>query len=262
MKSKARSLVVGLAMLIGIAVAQQPASVNEPVTATVPPTGFAGLDHYRASRANVFFNDFGELARYRAANAALPPPTAGEKRVVFFGDSITDIWKLDESFPGKQYVNRGIGGQTTSQMLVRFRQDVIDLQPKVVVILAGTNDIAGNTGPIANQDIEANYQDFAELARTHNIRLIFSSLLPVSNYTERSKDFFAQRPMSRILELNKWLKDYCEKNHLIYLDYFSALVDDKGMLKRDLADDGLHPNKAGFAVMAPLAEKAIEKALK
>jgi lysophospholipase L1-like esterase len=220
------------------------------------------LDHYRASRANVFFNDFGELARYRAANAALPAAAAGETRVVFFGDSITDSWKLDESFPGKPYVNRGISGQTTSQMLVRFRQDVINLQPKVVVILAGTNDIAGNTGPIANEDIEANYSDLAELAKANNIRLIFSSILPVSNYTERSKDFFAQRPMNRILELNRWLKSYCEKNGLIYLDYFSALVDDKGMLKRDLADGGLHPNKAGFAVMAPLAEKAIEKALR
>lgn len=266
MKTKTYVLVVSLAVMIGVAAAQQPAPQAEasaqPLTATVPPTGFAGLDHYRASRANVFFNDFGELARYRAANSALPPPAAGENRVVFFGDSITDIWKLDESFPGKPYVNRGIGGQTTSQMLVRFRQDVINLQPKVVVILAGTNDIAGNTGPISNEDIEANYSDFAELAKAHNTRLIFSSLLPVSNYTERSKDFFAQRPMSRILELNKWLKGYCEKNHLIYLDYFSALVDEKGMLKRDLADDGLHPNKAGFAVMAPLAEKAIGKALK
>ena len=266
MKTKTHLFVLSLAILIGVVAAQQPAqqpaSASQPLTATVPPTGFAGLDHYRASRANVFFNDFGELARYRAANAALPPPTAGENRVVFFGDSITDSWKLDESFRGKPYINRGIGGQTTSQMLARFRQDVINLQPKVVVILAGTNDIAGNTGPIANEDIEANYADFAELAKAHNIRLVFSSILPVSNYTERSKDFFAQRPMSRILELNKWLKDYCEKNDVIYLDYFSALVDDKGMLKRDLADDGLHPNKAGFAIMAPLAERAIETGLK
>jgi lysophospholipase L1-like esterase len=266
MKTKTHLFVLSLVILIGVVAAQQPAqqpaSTGEPVTATVPPTGFAGLDHYRASRANVFFNDFGELARYRAANAALPAPAAGENRVVFFGDSITDMWKLDESFPGKPYVNRGIGGQTTSQMLVRFRQDVINLRPKVVVILAGTNDIAGNSGPIANGDIEANYSDFAELAKAHNIRLIFSSVLPVNNYTERSKDFFAQRPMERILELNRWLKSYCEKNHLLYLDYFSALVDDKGMLTRDLADDGLHPNKAGFAIMAPMAEKAIEKALK
>ncbi len=267
MRIKTFLLVTSLGISMGVAVAQQQtaqqaAPASGPITATVPPTGFAGLDRYRASRANVFFNDYGELARYRAANAELPKPAAGENRVVFFGDSITDIWKLDESFPGKHYVNRGISGQTTSQMLVRFRQDVINLKPKVVVILAGTNDIAGNSGPIANEDIEANYADFAELARANNIRLIFSSLLPVSNYTERSKDFFAQRPMGRILELNKWLKDYCEKNHLIYIDYFSAIVDEKGMLKRDLADDGLHPNKAGFAVMVPLAEKAIGTALR
>lgn len=246
------------------AVAQQPAQqpASQPVTATVPSTGFPGLDHYRASRSNVFFNDFGELARYRAANEALKPPAPGENRVVFFGDSITDIWHLDESFPGKPYVNRGIGGQTTSQMVVRFRQDVIDLHPKVVVILAGTNDIAGNSGPISNKDIESNLMDFAELAKLHNIHVVFASLLPVNNYTERSKDFFAQRPMDRILDLNNWLKEYSAKNHLIYLNYFSAVVDDNGMLKRDLSEDGLHPNKAGFAVMAPLAEQAIEKALK
>jgi len=246
--------------------AQQPApnpvaTEPAPITVRVPSTGFVGLDHYRASRINVYMNDFGELARYRAANAALSAPAAGENRVVFFGDSITDIWHLDESFPGKPYVNRGIGGQTTSQMLVRFRQDVINLLPKVVVILAGTNDIAGNSGPISNEDIEANYADFVELAKANNVRVVFSSILPVHDYTPQSQDFFAQRPMDRILALNKWLKDYCDKNGLIYLDYFSAVVDDKGMLKRDLADDGLHPNTAGFAVMAPLAEQAIDKAL-
>ena len=231
-------------------------------TVTLPSTGFAGLDQYRASRIAVYTDDYGQLARYRTANAALKPGAPNENRVVFFGDSITDIWKLDQSFPGKPYVNRGIGGQTTSQMLVRFRQDVIDLQPKVVVILAGTNDIAGNTGPISNEDIGANLSDLAELARAHNIQLIFSSILPVHNYTPKSQDFFAQRPMSRIVALNKWLKDYCAKNDLTYLDYFSAMVDDKGLLKRDLADDGLHPNQAGFALMAPMAEKAIEENLK
>jgi lysophospholipase L1-like esterase len=229
---------------------------------TLPATGFAGLDQYRASRIAVYTDDYGQLARYRDANAALRPPAPNENRVVFFGDSITDIWKLNESFPSKPYVNRGIGGQTTSQMLVRFRQDVIDLQPKAVVILAGTNDIAGNSGPISNEDIESNLSDLAELARAHNIHLIFSSILPVHNYTPKSQDFFAQRPMSRIFVLNKWLKDYCVKNDLTYLDYFSAMIDDKGLLKRDLADDGLHPNQAGFAVMAPLAEKAIEQSLK
>jgi lysophospholipase L1-like esterase len=238
------------------------AQQSAPAPLTIPTTGFPGLDQYRASRIAMFTDDFGQLARYRAADASLPPPAADENRVVFFGDSITDIWKLADYFPGKPYINRGIGGQTTPQMLVRFRQDVIDLAPKVVVILAGTNDIAGNTGPMRNEDIEANYASFAELARVHGIHVVFSSLLPVHNYTEQSKDFFAQRPQSRILELNAWLKDYCAKNNLIYLDYFSAMVDERGMMKKDLADDGLHPNAAGFKIMAPLAEAAIEKALK
>jgi lysophospholipase L1-like esterase len=228
---------------------------------TIPSTGFPGLDQYRASRIAVYTDDFGQLARYRAADASLPAPAAGVNRVVLFGDSITDIWHLDEYFPGKPYVNRGIGGQTTPQMLVRFRQDVIDLHPKIVIILAGTNDIAGNTGPLRLEDIEANYASMAELARAHEISLIYSSVLPVHNYTPRSKEFFAQRSPEKILELNRWLKNYCATNGCFYLDYFSALVDDKGLMKKDLADDGLHPNAAGFKVMAPLAEAAIEKVL-
>ncbi len=237
----------------------QPAAA--PLTVTIPSTGFPGLDHYRASRIAVFTNDYGELARYRAANAALKLPAPGENRVVFFGDSITDMWHLDESFPSKPYVNRGIGGQTTSQMLVRYRQDVINLRPKVVVILAGTNDIAGNSGPVTNEDIEANLSDFAELAKAHNIRVIFSSLLPVNNYTPRSQEFYAERPRDRILTLNKWMKEYCVAHGNTYLDYFSAMVDEKGMLRRDVSEDGLHPDQAGFAIMVPLAEKAVEKAL-
>ncbi|PYV50609.1 MAG: capsular biosynthesis protein [Acidobacteria bacterium] len=250
-----RSLVAVL-IFSTLAVAQAPGP-----QVTLPPTGHPGLDKYRAARIAVYVNDYGELARYRDANAALKPPAPNESRIVFFGDSITDIWKLDESFPGKPYINRGIGGQTTSQMLVRFRQDVINLQPKVVVILAGTNDIAGNSGPISNEDIEANLASMAELARAHAIRMIFASILPVNNYTPVSQEFFASRPPERILALNSWVKDYCARNDLTYLDYFDAMLDDKGLLKRDLADDGLHPNKAGFAVMAPLAEKAIEKNL-
>jgi lysophospholipase L1-like esterase len=242
---------------------QQAAPAQQTVpTPGIPSTGFTGLDGYRAGRIAVFTDDYGQLARYREANAALRPPAAGENRIVFFGDSITDIWKLEDSFPGKPYVNRGIGGQTTPQMLVRFRQDVIDLHPKVVVMLAGTNDIAGNTGPMRNEDIEADLASMAELARAHGIHMVLASLLPVHNYTEKSKDFFAQRPMARILELNDWIKKYCAENNLVYLDYFSALVDDKGMLKKDLADDGLHPNAAGFKIMTPLAEAAIEKAMK
>jgi lysophospholipase L1-like esterase len=239
-------------LLVVPALAQQPA---------IPTTGFAALDQYRASRIAVFTDDYGQLARYRDANAALKAPAADENRVVFFGDSITDIWKLEDYFPGKPYLNRGIGGQTTPQMLVRFRQDVIDLHPKVVVILAGTNDIAGNTGPMSLQTIEADYASMAELARVHNIRVIFSSVLPVHNYTPKSQDFYAQRSPQKILELNRWLKDYCAANGCVYLNYFSAMVDDKGLLKRDLADDGLHPNPAGFKIMAPLAEASISKAL-
>ncbi|HZQ93779.1 MAG TPA: SGNH/GDSL hydrolase family protein [Candidatus Sulfotelmatobacter sp.] len=238
------------------------AALAQQAPPAIPTTGFAGLDQYRASRIAVFTDDYGQLARYREADAQLGPPKAGQNRVVFFGDSITDIWKLEDYFPDKPYLNRGIGGQTTPQMLVRFRQDVIDLQPKVVVILAGTNDIAGNTGPMRNEDIEANYASFAELARLHGIRMVYSSILPVHNYTERAKDFFAQRPQARILALNDWLKQYCAKNNIVYLDYFSALVDDKGMLKKDLADDGLHPNASGYKIMAPLADAAIAKALK
>ncbi len=242
------------------AAGQQSAQAPVPVPA-IPSTGFAGLDQYRASRIAVFTDDFGQLARYREADAGLPAPAPGENRVVFYGDSITDIWKLADYFPGKPYINRGIGGQTTPQMLVRSRQDVIDLHPKVLVILAGTNDIAGNTGPMRNEDIEANLASMAELAKVHGIEVVLSSLTPVYDYTEKSKDFFAQRPRARILELNRWLKDYCEKNRLVYLDYFSAMVDDNGMMKKNLADDGLHPNAAGFKIMAPMAEAAIHRAL-
>lgn len=246
-----------LVLLLSVVIFAQQA----PQPVAPPSTGFPGLDHYRASRLAVYTDDYGQLARYRDANAGLKPPAAGEDRVIFFGDSITDLWKVGESFPGKPYVNRGIGGQTTSQMLVRFRQDVINLQPKAVVVLAGTNDIAGNTGRISNEDIEANLTSIAELARAHNIRMIFSSILPVNNYTSESQEFYASRPRDRILTVNRWLQDYCRTNKLVYLDYFTAMVDDKGLLKRDLAQDGLHPNKAGYAVMTPLAEKAIDKAL-
>jgi lysophospholipase L1-like esterase len=256
-----RQALISALLLAICAVAQEPTSQPVP-TPGIPSTGFAGLDGYRARRIAVFTDDFGQLARYREANEKLGAPAAGEKRVVFFGDSITDIWHLDQYFPGKPYVNRGIGGQTTPQMLVRFRQDVIDLHPKVVVILAGTNDIAGNTGPMRDEDIEANYKSLYELARASGVRVVFSSILPVHNYTEKSKDFFAQRPMQRILALNAWLKDYCAKNKVVYLDYFPSLIDDKGLMKKELADDGLHPNDSGYKVMVPLAEAAIAKAMK
>jgi lysophospholipase L1-like esterase len=248
-----RVLICAVVFSVLPSLAQQP---------TIPSTGNPGLDQYRASRIAIFTDDFGELARYREANADLKSPALAENRVVFFGDSITDLWKIDEYFPGKPYLNRGIGGQTTPQMLIRFRQDVVELHPKAVVILAGTNDIAGNTGPMRLEDIEANYASLAELARVSGIRVVFSSVLPVHNYTPQSQNFFAGRPLEKILELNRWMKNYvAAHSDCVYLDYFSAMVDDKGLLKRDLAEDGLHPNAAGYKIMVPLAEAAIEKAL-
>jgi acyl-CoA thioesterase I len=236
-------------------------AVGQQSAPTIPSTGFAGLDEYRASRIAIYTDDFGQLTRYREANAALATPASRENRVIFVGDSITDYWKLSDYFAGKPYINRGIDGQTTPQMLVRFRQDVIDLHPKVLVVLAGTNDIAGVTGPARNEDIEANYASMAELAHAHGIRMVFASLLPVNNYTQDAKESFALRPRERILALNVWLQDYCANHGLLYLDYFSAMADEKGMLKKDLSDEGLHPNVAGYKIMAPLAEKAIAKAL-
>jgi lysophospholipase L1-like esterase len=220
------------------------------------------LQRYRESKAATLRDDFGELGRYRAANAALKPPALSENRVVFFGDSITELWHLDEYFPGKPYINRGIGGQTTPQMLIRFRQDVIELHPRVVVILAGTNDIAGNTGPMRLEDIEANYASMADLAHASQVHIVFSSVLPVHNYTPQAQMFFAQRSPEKILQLNRWLKSYTAAHaDCAYLDYFSAMVDDKGYMKKDLTDDGLHPNATGFKLMAPLAQAAIEKVL-
>jgi lysophospholipase L1-like esterase len=259
-------------IVCAIAVAQQPPqpsdapaqqSVPTPTPSTPPMTGSQRTQLWRQSRSSTYMDDFGELARYHAANATLAPLKPDENRVVFFGDSITDGWRLFEYFPDKPYINRGISGQTTSQMLVRFREDVIDLQPKAVVILAGTNDIAGNTGPMSLEEIEANYATLAELARVHNIKVIYSSVLPVHQYTERATDMFTQRPPEKILALNRWLKDYCSTpvNGCTYLDYFSAMVDDKGYMKKELADDGLHPNAAGYKVMAPLVQAAIDKVL-
>jgi acyl-CoA thioesterase I len=232
-------------------------------TPGIPSTRFPEIDQYRASRVAIYTDDFGQLARYRADDSAQAKSSANENRVVFLGDSITDYWKLGDYFSGKPYVviNRGIDGQSTPEMLVRFRQDVIGLHPKIVIILAGTNDIAGVTGPTRNEDIEANYATMAELARAHHIRVVFASLLPAYNYTPESKESYALRPRERILALNTWLKDYCKQNYLVYLNYYSALVDGQGMLNRQLSDDGLHPNAAGYKIMAPLADKAIANAV-
>lgn len=244
-------------LLPAIAAAQAP-------TATATPT----YDELKArmERFEARLTDWPNLKRYSEANSKLSPPMKGEYRVVFMGDSITDGWKLEEYFPGKPYVNRGIGGQTTPQMLVRFQPDVIALQPRVVVILAGTNDIAGNTGPMSLEAIENNYRSMAELAKAHGIKVIFSSILPISDYNKNAQGQPIVRSLQRkpehILALNKWLKDYAAANKHIYLDYFAATADDKGFLRADLANDGLHPHAEGYKLMAPLAQKAIDTALR
>lgn len=208
--------------------------------------------------------DWANLARYRELNRALPPPAAGEARVVFMGDSITDAWQRPQFgfFPGKPYVDRGISGQTTPQMLIRFHADVVELKPKVVLILAGTNDIAGNTGQLTNEEIEGNLSSMSEIARANEIRVILSSVLPVGAYHNPSAPQTITRPMVRILALNEWMKTYAAAHGHVYLDYFSAMVNADGLLKEDLSTDDLHPNEKGYAVMAPLAEAAIQRALK
>jgi lysophospholipase L1-like esterase len=201
--------------------------------------------------------DFANLARFKDADAALAAPAAGESRVVFMGDSITQGWKLDVSFPGKPYINRGISGQTSPQMLVRFRQDVIDLQPKVVVILAGTNDVAGNTGPMTLEQSESNLASMADLAQANGIRVVLCSVTPSADFPWHP----GLEPAQKIAVLNAWIRGYAAAKGYVYVDYYSALKDDRGGLPPALSKDGVHPLPAGYAVMAPLAEAGIEKAL-
>lgn len=216
--------------------------------------------HQSFAQSQHRLNDWAQLEVYRQANIVLPPPAPIDKRVVFFGDSITQFWDLAFHFPDQPYINRGISGQTTPQMLLRFRADVIALQPRVVVILAGTNDLAGNTGPMTLDMIEDNYASIAELAKIHQIRVVFASVLPVHDYgvTQVSNS----RPPTRIQALNQWLKGYCTANNCVYLDYYSRMLDDQDMLRAELSDDGLHPNVKGYEVMASLAATAIQQALK
>jgi lysophospholipase L1-like esterase len=205
-------------------------------------------------------DDWASLARYRDANTRLGPARPGEQRVVFYGNSITEGWAqyFDAMFPNKPYVGRGISGQTTPQMLVRFRQDVIALEPAVVVILAGTNDIAGNTGPSTLAMIEDNLISMVELANANGIRVVLSSVLPAYDYPWRP----GLEPAGKIVALNAWMRDYASKHDVVYLDYHSAMADERQGLRPDLSGDGVHPNEAGYRVMAPLAERAIAEALR
>ena len=212
-----------------------------------------------AARLAGELQDWNQLGRYHQDDLRLEAQPRVSGRVVFLGDSITDIWKLAKFFPGKPYVNRGISGQTTPQMLVRMMPDVVDLKPDAVILLAGTNDIAGNTGPETAKMIEENFEAITELAQAHQIKVILCSLTPVSDYTAHPQT--VRRPPAQILQLNAWIKSYADKVHATFADYYSALVDSKGMLKNGYSNDGLHPNDRGFALLAPVAEAAIEKTL-
>lgn len=261
-----QSLVVAFGVAAAMANAQAPsaAQTNSAAECAEMPAVAAKLE-----RADKILRDWPNLARYAEANIQLTEPAKSEQRVVFMGDSITDAWVSPEYggfFPGKSYIDRGISGQTTPQMLIRFRPDVIALRPKVVVILAGTNDLAGNTGPMTPGQIEDNLASMAELARAHGIHTVLASVLPVSNYGHDRQgnaiDMRINRSPEKILKLNAWIKKYASDNKHTYLDYFSAMADPQGMLQRDLSEDGLHPNAKGYAAMSPLAEQAIGAALK
>jgi lysophospholipase L1-like esterase len=230
---------------------------------TAPPQSFtieAGrVTNIRFSRPGVQ-SDWAGLQRYHAADMQLPSPAPAGNRVVFFGNSITEAWApyFATMFPGKPYVGRGISGQTTPQMLVRFRQDVIDLKPRVVVILAGTNDIAGNTGPSTLEMIEDNLKSMTELAQKSGIRVVLSSVLPVYDYPWRP----GLEPAPKIMALNDWMKRYAQSVGAVYLDYWTALADDRHGMRAAYSGDGVHPNEAGYRVMAPLAQQAIAEALR
>jgi len=255
----------------GLLAAQEPASLPEtkapaatqtapveakPAAPTLSPSGHP-LNDYWTAHDRQLLNDFGWLAHFREENMKLPAPAPGENRVVFMGDSITEGWHIDKFFPGKLYINRGISGQTAPQMVVRFRQDVIDLKPKVVVILAGTNDIAGNTGPETIEEIEGYLASMAELAHANRIRVVLCSVLPAYDYPWKT----GLEPAPKILAINAWLKDYAAQHGDIYVDYHSAMKDNRDGLPAGLSHDGVHPLPAGYAVMAPLVEAGIAKAL-
>lgn len=223
---------------------------------TTPDANVAALqEHVQSLQAKL--DDFADLARYRAADEALPAKQPG--RVVFLGDSITDAWVRNggKFFPGKPYVNRGISGQTTPQILLRMRQDVINLHPVAVVILAGTNDIAGNTGPSTLGMIEDNLTSMVQLAQANNIRPVLASVLPAADYPWRR----GMDPAPKIRALNSWIASYCQQNGVTYLDYYDSMAGPDGGMKPGISLDGVHPNAAGYAIMEPLAEQALARAL-
>ncbi len=203
--------------------------------------------------------DWANLNKYQNDNASLKPVESGQKRIVFMGDSITEFWSVlsPDFFIGKPYINRGISGQTTPQMLIRFRADVIALNPSIVIIMAGTNDIAGNTGPSTLEMITDNIFSMAELAKAHQIKVILCSVLPAYDFPWKLGSF----PAEKMVTLNKMIQQYADANDILYLDYYSSMVNEQKGLNVAFSGDGVHPNKTGYEVMGPLVEKGIEKVL-
>jgi len=261
------AMVVAGVISSGLLAAQETGSLPEtkapaptqvaPAPKAVPAPKAAPATDWKTLHDAQMKEDWPWLGKFKEADVALGPPAAGENRVVFMGDSITEAWHIDQSFPGKPYINRGISGQTTPQMVLRFRQDVIDLKPKVVVILAGTNDIAGNTGPETIEEIEGYIASMADLARAHQIRVVLCSILPAYDYPWKR----GLEPAPKILAINSWMRDYAAQHGDVYVDYHTAMKDGRDGLPPNLSTDGVHPLPAGYAVMAPLAEAGIEKAL-
>ena len=233
-----------------------------PAVPSVPPPMASAPTAQQVQRMQATLQDWADLARYSAEDAALPAPAAGEPRVVFMGDSITDGWGRRPGtgafFPGRPYLNRGISGQTTPQMLVRFEQDVVRLHPAAVVILGGTNDIAGNTGPETPQMIEDNWAAMASIAKQNGIKVVLASITPAAAYPWKP----GVQPVAEIRALNDWLRAFCSSNGYVYLDYFSALATPQGGMRPGISFDGVHPTEQGYAIMTPLAEAAIAQATK
>ena len=255
-----------IALLLGLAAAaaEPPRYQSSPERRTFNDDRTYGKleGDYYAKLWSAMKQDFGERYLYAAADKALPPPRAHEKRVVFIGDSITDLWELGRFFPGKPYVNRGIGGQVTAQMVLRFQQDVVALKPAAVVILAGINDLHGALQRESDEGIEANWTAMADMAEAHRIKVVFASITPVNNYTDNARFMLADRDPQRIRRLNAWLADFCRRRGYSFADYHAAMVDRQGLLRADLTRDGLHPVAEGYSLMASVVEPVVERALR
>jgi len=255
-----------IALLFGLAAAAgQPAHYqSSPERRTF--TDERSYNHWEADYLAKLWSgmkqDFGEKYLYAPADKALPPPRPGEKRVVFIGDSITDLWNLARFFPGKPYVNRGIGGQVTAQMVLRFQQDVVDLKPAAVVILAGINDLHAALQRESDEGIEKNWQAMADMADARRIKVVFGAILPVNNYTDNAKGMLEDRDPARIRRLNSWLAAFCRRRGYGFADYYKVMADKNGLLEAGLTRDGLHPLAAGYARMGIVAQQALGKALR